>query len=109
MSLTARLCRMHATEERLQISMSPAVKVSVVTVWTAGLVCAGCCAGAALGTILRVPQIGTAALFVPYGILTSALLLSPPRRWWIYLLAASAGNFWPHFSDGAPISFVLMA
>lgn len=109
MGLTTRPSRMQATEDRLQIRMGSAVKVSAVTVWTTGLVCAGCYAGAALGTILRFPQIGNAALFLPYGILTSALLLSPPRRWWIYMLAASAGNFWPHFSDGAPVTFVLMA
>jgi len=81
----------------------------VRTMWAAMLVCAACYAGATVGISFRFPVIGTAIFFPPYAILTASLLLSPPRRWWIYLLASTAGNFWPHYADGAPISFVLVA
>src|SRR5258708_21746774 len=79
------------------------------TAWTAILVCAACCLGATIGSTLRFPRIGTAVLFPPYAILTAALLNSPPRRWWIYLLAASVGDFWPHRAGGDEVSFVLLA
>src|SRR5262245_16205408 len=79
------------------------------TVSTALLVCVASYVGASLGTSLRFPQVGTAILFPPYAVLTAALLLSPPRRWWIYLAAAALGDFWPHRSAGAPLSFVLLA
>jgi two-component system CheB/CheR fusion protein len=80
----------------------------VRTVATALLVCVACAAGAAIGNTLRFPGIGTAILYPPYAIITVALLLSPPRRWWIYLLAGSLGTFLPHRLGGGSISFVLM-
>jgi PAS domain S-box-containing protein len=83
--------------------------IIVRTVWRALLVCVGCYAGASLGTWLRFPEIGTAVLFAPYAILTAALLLSPPREWWVYLLAAALGDFLPHLGGGAPFTFVLLA
>ena len=79
------------------------------TRWTALLVCAACFAGAAAGMSLRFPLTGAAILFPPYAFLAASLLLSPPRRWWIYLLASTAGNFWPHHAGGAPIGFILLA
>ena len=45
-------------------------------------------AGANLGFILRFPPSTPSVLWPPNTILTAALLLTPPRRWWIYLLAA---------------------
>jgi two-component system CheB/CheR fusion protein len=75
----------------------------------AALVAVACLGGAKIGTAVRYHQIGTAVVFPPYAILTAALLLSPPREWWLYLLASSLGNFWPHREAGAPTSFVLLA
>ena len=75
----------------------------------AALVAVACLGGAQIDTAVRYHQIGTAVIFPPYAILTAALLLSPPREWWLYLLASSLGNFWPHRDAGAPTSFVLLA
>jgi PAS domain S-box-containing protein len=72
------------------------------------LVFLGCFAGASLGDSLTFPVIGTAVLYPPYAILTAALVWSPPRQWWIYLLACTAGSFGPHYIAGAPPSFVLL-
>ena len=71
------------------------------------LVGAGCYLGATSGNLLQFPQTGTAIFFPPYAILTAALLVSSTRRWWIYLLAASAGNFWSHYLGGATATFAL--
>jgi PAS domain S-box-containing protein len=71
------------------------------------LVCLACQAGAAIGNVLRFPHIGTAILYPPYAIVTAALLVSPPRRWWVYLAAGSVGTFLPHLLGGDPASFVL--
>jgi PAS domain S-box-containing protein len=87
------------------MEMSPRIRM----VATALLVCVACAVGAALGNAIRFPHIGTAILYPPYAIVTAALLLSPPRRWWIYLLAGSIGSFWLHRSAGSPVSFVLMS
>jgi signal transduction histidine kinase len=50
--------------------------------------CCGYYLGANLGFILRFPPTTPSVLWPPNAILTAALLLNPPRRWWIYLLAA---------------------
>jgi PAS domain S-box-containing protein len=76
---------------------------------TALLVAVACGAGARVGTAVRFPSTGTAFLFLPYAVLAAALILSPPRRWWLYLLAAGAGDLGPHLSGGAPLSFVVLA
>ncbi|HEV3302130.1 MAG TPA: sensor histidine kinase [Planctomycetaceae bacterium] len=83
--------------------MSP----SIGTVLSAGLVCACCYFGSFLGAKLKFPFVDTAILFPPYAVLTAALLLAPPRRWWVYALASSLGNFVPH-QQGWPISWVLL-
>ncbi|MET0595318.1 MAG: MASE1 domain-containing protein, partial [Polyangiaceae bacterium] len=78
------------------------------TAWTAVLVTAACYGGATVDTWLTFPGLGTAILFPSYAILTAALLFSPPRRWWIYFLASTVGNFLPHRIAGAAISFALL-
>jgi len=50
-------------------------------------VCAGYHAGAVLGINLRYPQAGISTIWAPSAIVMAALLLEPPRRWWIYILA----------------------
>ena len=75
---------------------------------TALLVCVACGLGAAIGSALRFPHTGTAILYPPFAIVTTALLLSPPRRWWIYLLAGSVGTFVVASPERRPVSFVLM-
>ena len=61
------------------------------------------------GLLARFPGLGAAILFLPYAIVTAALLRSAPRHWWIILLAAAAGNFLPHWRGGESVAFVLLA
>ena len=75
---------------------------------TALLVAVACGLGAAIGNVLRFPHTGTAILYPPFAIVATALLLSPLRRWWIYLLAGSVGSFVAHRLAGEAISFILM-
>jgi C4-dicarboxylate-specific signal transduction histidine kinase/integral membrane sensor domain MASE1 len=44
--------------------------------------------GANIGLILRFPPATPSVMWPPNAILTATLLLTPPRRWWIFLLAA---------------------
>jgi len=74
----------------------------------AALVCAGCYLGARAEIWLRFPGVGAAVVFLPYAIVTAALLWSPPRTWWALLVAATIGDFLPHRSLGASTSFALM-
>ncbi len=52
------------------------------------LVSAGYYVGGIIGIALRFPPSGIATIWTPTAILLSALLLTPPRTWWVYLLAA---------------------
>jgi PAS domain S-box-containing protein len=51
------------------------------------LVSAGYYAGGIVGILLGFPPFGIAAIWPPTAILLTALLLTPPRYWWLYLLA----------------------
>jgi PAS domain S-box-containing protein len=83
---------------------SAAIRISA----TASLVFVGCALGAWVDTELRFPGTGAGIVFVPYAILTAALLRSPRRTWWILLIAASAGTFGPHVRAGFSPLFVLV-
>jgi PAS domain S-box-containing protein len=72
------------------------------------LVCAGCYAGATGVGSLRLGGNGPAIVFPPYAVLMTALVLSRPRLWWVYLLAASAGVLAPHLAI-SPTPHVLFA
>jgi two-component system, LuxR family, sensor kinase FixL len=66
-----------------------------------------CYLGARFGALVRFPHIGSAVFFPPYAFLTAALLLSPRRHWWAYLLASSVAHFvacWPAW----PLTWVLL-
>ena len=52
------------------------------------LVCAGYYAGALIGVSLGFPPAGISTIWPPNAVVLAALLLEPPRRWWIYLVAA---------------------
>jgi PAS domain S-box-containing protein len=77
------------------------------TALVALLVMVGCYLGARLGTAMVFPRVGPAILFPPYAILAAALILTSPRKWWIYVTAAAAGDFWPHLQHEGVSSFVL--
>src|SRR5687768_10777666 len=63
--------------------------------------------GSAMTDGLQFAHSGPAILFPPYAVLTAALLLSPVKHWWVYLLASSVGCFLPHRA-GAPTTHVLI-
>jgi PAS domain S-box-containing protein len=72
------------------------------------LVATTCWAGAVLGSSVIFPKVGAAVLFLPYAIVTWALLGTRPAHWWALLLAAAVGSYGPHRA-GASITFVLLA
>jgi signal transduction histidine kinase len=77
--------------------------------WLAPLTLLGCYFGAKADTALQFPEVGAAVLFPPYAVLTTALMVSSPRRWWAYLILSSVGNFLPHLEGGASWSFAIAA
>jgi two-component system, LuxR family, sensor kinase FixL len=56
---------------------------------------------------VRFPSIGTAIFYPPYAIVTAALLLSPTRQWWLFLLACSMAHLLVHRFDRA-VPWVLL-
>jgi signal transduction histidine kinase/ActR/RegA family two-component response regulator len=84
---------------------SPAKDLAV----TAALVMVGCALGACAGIWLRFANLGAAVLYVPYALVTAALLRTRPRHWPVVLLAATAGSYAPHRYGGASVGFVLLA
>lgn len=64
-------------------------------------------AGNEVGRVLKYPDVGSAVLFLPYAILTAALVVSPRRDWPWYIVAAAAAHLtnWPQWS----LSWVLLA
>src|SRR4051812_9150895 len=76
---------------------------------TVALVFGGCFLGARLDVLLEFPGLRAAIIFVPYAIVTAALLRTPTRRWWLVLLAASAADFFPHRGGAFSVPFVLLA
>jgi len=72
------------------------------------LVCVGYYAGANIGFILRFPPATPSVMWPPNAILTATLLLTPPRRWWIYLLAALPAHLAAELGAGWPTSLVFV-
>src|SRR5215470_12322116 len=64
--------------------------------------------GANVGFILRLPPSTPSFLWPPNSILTATLLLSPPRRWPIYLLAAFPAHLLAEMGAMWPLSLVLL-
>jgi integral membrane sensor domain MASE1 len=63
---------------------SPSFQATALTVL---LVCAGYYFGGIIGIALTFPSSGIAIIWPPNAILLAALLLTPARQWWLYLLA----------------------
>src|SRR5882672_258108 len=70
-------------------------------------VCVAYYVGANLGFILRFPPATPSIMWPPNAILTATLLLAPPRRWWIYLLAAFPAHLAAELGAGWPAPLVL--
>jgi signal transduction histidine kinase len=69
------------------------------------LVCAGYYVGGIIGIALRFPPSGIATIWPSTAILLGVLLLTPPRTWWVYLLAAIPTHLHlvAYFQPGVPI------
>jgi formate hydrogenlyase transcriptional activator len=64
------------------------------------LVCLGYYAGAWIAKALRFPDSNLSLIWPPTAILLGALLLAPPRTWWIYLLALAPVHVLVQLQDG---------
>ena len=64
------------------------------------LVCLGYYAGAWIAKTLRFPDSNLSLIWPPTAILLGALLLAPPRKWWIYLLALAPVHVLVQLQDG---------
>ena len=73
------------------------------------LVCAGYYGGGLIGLSVRFPPSGISIIWPPNAILLAALLLSPPRTWGWYLLAALPTHLHlvSNFQPGAPLLVML--
>src|SRR5688572_27340290 len=66
------------------------------------LVCAGYYAGALIAKSLRFPDSHLSLIWPPTAIVLAALLLAPPRKWWMYLVAVSPVHIFVQLQDGVP-------
>ena len=74
---------------------------------TALLVSVAYYVGTNIGLIFRIPPSIPSVLWPPNAILTATLLLTPARRWWIYLLAAFPAHLAAQLGVGWPLSLIL--
>jgi PAS domain S-box-containing protein len=72
------------------------------------LVCVGYYIGANIGFILRFPPATPSVMWPPNALLTATLLLTPPRQWWLYLLAALPAHLAAELGMVWPLSLVLV-
>jgi signal transduction histidine kinase/integral membrane sensor domain MASE1 len=63
--------------------------------------------GAKAGLVLRFPSSTPSVIWPPNSILTATLLMAPPRRWWIYLLAALPAHLAAELPAAWPMPLVL--
>ena len=66
------------------------------------LVAAGYYAGALIGQSLRFPNSHLSLIWPPTAILLATLMLAPPRRWWIFLLAVAPVHIAVQLRDDVP-------
>jgi two-component system sensor kinase FixL len=71
------------------------------------LVCVAYYLGSRLGLLFRFEPGTPSVVWPPNAILTATLLLVPPRRWWIYLMAAFPAHLWVQIGAGFPVSLIL--
>jgi PAS domain S-box-containing protein len=71
------------------------------------LVCAGYYSGALIGQSLRFPNSHLSLIWPPTAILLAALMLAPPRRWWIFLVAVCPVHIFVQSQDGVPALGIL--
>jgi signal transduction histidine kinase/integral membrane sensor domain MASE1 len=71
-------------------------------VGTALLVSAAYFVGANIGFLLKLPPMTPSVMWPPNSILTATLLLAPPGRWWVYLLAVLPAHLAVQLQAGWP-------
>ncbi len=86
---------------------SPA-RSAIRTTGIALLVCVAYYVGSRIGLVLRFPPSTPSVLWPPNAILTVTLLLTPPRRWWMYLLAALPAHLVIQLSAGWPALLIAL-
>lgn len=69
--------------------------------------CLGYYLASVAGLQLRLPPATTSVVWPPNAVLTSILVLSPPRRWWVILLAALPAHIYLELGTGWSLPFVL--
>src|SRR5688500_7301830 len=63
--------------------------------------------GAVLSFALRVPSTRSSIIWAPNAVLLAALVATPPRTWWIWLIAALPAHLLAQARDAAPILVLL--
>ncbi len=76
----------------------PGVRIAGIAL----LVCVAYYVGSRIGFVLRFPPATPSVLWPPNAILTATLLLTPPRRWLVYLLAALPAHVMIQSGTGFP-------
>ena len=97
----------HTPEVALARGLRATLRFSPRTACAVLLVCAGYYVGSQIGFILRLPPTTPSVLWPPNAILTAALLLTSPRRWGLYLLAALPAHLLAQCGTSWPMSMVL--
>lgn len=89
------------------MTQSPAARERLALVAIALAVSLGYYVGSQVGVSLRLPTATPSVLWPPNAILTSALILSPPRRWWVLFAAALPAHVIVELPTGWPLPLVL--
>jgi PAS domain S-box-containing protein len=77
------------------------------TALAALLVAASYYVGSEVGFAVRFPSIPTSIVWPPNSILMAALMLAPPRRWWVYLLATLPAHILIQSQTAVPLPAML--
>jgi two-component system, LuxR family, sensor kinase FixL len=80
----------------------------VCTVAVALLIAIAYYLGSRVGFLLKFPPMLTSVMWPPNAILTAALLLTSPRRWWIYLVAALPAHLAVQLPSTRPLSLAVL-
>ena len=86
---------------------APATRLKISVPALAAATCAGYYVASLIGLQLRFPPATTSILWPPNAILTAALVLAPPRRWFAILLPVLPVHILIQVGTGWPLSLIL--